>query len=198
MALCPCDTATPSCLPCSALLSLLLCCYSNLPTLSTLPCSATHTRLPCSALLSLLLLLDYLALLCSALLSPSQQQQGPSSCWLSRLTLIINFGSGVHDVVPPTVMLRQVRPHADCHAIKQELLSSGISVIDDCPIYQDGDILCRVGSHPSTVEPAPGNIHLRLLSASVITIESRTLNRRLLTAYKLMLTFASFLCWKNS
>lgn len=52
-------------------------------------------------------------------------------------------------------LMRSSKPHSDCHATMEALMSSKknpLDVMDDCPICQtSGGILCQVGCHPSVL-----------------------------------------------
>lgn len=46
------------------------------------------------------------------------------------------------------------KPHKDCHATKEELLSkrkNPLDVDDDCPICERRGVRCEVGCHPSSI-----------------------------------------------
>ncbi len=51
-----------------------------------------------------------------------------------------------------TGLIRSSKPHSDCHATMEALLSkkkNPLEIDDDCPICVRRGVLCEVGCHPS-------------------------------------------------
>ena len=61
------------------------------------------------------------------------------------IPISLNFSKLDLMSTPPPI--RSDTPHSSCHATKEELLSAGSTVLEDCRICLDGGILVRVGCH---------------------------------------------------
>lgn len=52
--------------------------------------------------------------------------------------------------------VRSFVPHPECKVSKEELLedkNTKLGILDDCPICNDGNILCKIGCHPLRIQP---------------------------------------------